>query len=266
MTRRLSRVLPTVLVLPLLAGCFPRPNYTSLPDPSSIRVETRSEVVSVVDPAHPRRDELAAITMALEASGATKTRVRIFLPAGWNPPSEGIVQSWAAGLGIPPGWTIVIPNADVGTLARVEIVHVEVQGPDCSTIITPNEVIGASKRPQLSLGCATYGNLAAQVVDPADLFQPTTFGGPTATTTSAAVERYLTDKIKPPPALGVSRVGTGGGSGGRARLVGALSRSVKQRKRQAYGRYQQICPRHSVDPQERRFYRGDGRRCQRLDP
>jgi len=220
MTRGLFRVLPAVLVLPLLAGCFPRPNYTSLPDASSIRVTTRSEVVSVADPAHPSRDELAAIAMALEASGPTKTRVRIFLPAGWNPPGEAKVEAWAAALGIPQGWTVVIPNADVGPRAQVEIVHVEARGPDCATIVTPNEVIGASKRPQLSLGCATYGNLAAQVVDPGDLYQPTTFGGPTATTTSAAVERYLNDKIKTPPALGVSRVGTSGASGGGAAGAG----------------------------------------------
>ena len=48
-------------------------------------------------------------------------------------------------------------------------------------------------------GCANATNLGLMVASPADLVSPRPFTGIDATPAVSAVERYLTDKITPPP-------------------------------------------------------------------
>lgn len=201
----------------LLGGCFPRPDYTSLPDAAAIRAESRTTTVPVRDPAHLSMAEQAAIRDELAVPPGTGVRVRVLLPPGAPPPAPGTAATLAAGLGIPPRWLTLVPEAAPGPTARVDILHVTASAPDCRRIITPNEAIDTSQRPTLALGCATYTNLAAQVADPADLVAPVPYAGVSATPASAAIDRYLADKVTPPPNVSAesnNQNGGGGGNGG----------------------------------------------------
>jgi len=63
-------------------------------------------------------------------------------------------------------------------------------------------------------GCANATNLGLMVASPADLASGRSFSGPDATPAVAAVQRYLTDRVKPPPAPTATPFGGGGGGGG----------------------------------------------------
>jgi pilus assembly protein CpaD len=63
-------------------------------------------------------------------------------------------------------------------------------------------------------GCANATNLGLMVASPADLASGRPFSGPDATPAVAAVQRYLTDRVKPPPVPTASPFGGGGGGGG----------------------------------------------------
>jgi pilus assembly protein CpaD len=72
-------------------------------------------------------------------------------------------------------------------------------------------------------GCANATNLGLMVASPADLASGRPFSGPDATPAVSAVERYLTDKITPPPEPTASpfAASSGGGGGGGAAGGGA---------------------------------------------
>jgi pilus assembly protein CpaD len=76
-------------------------------------------------------------------------------------------------------------------------------------------------------GCANATNLGLMVASPADLVSGRPFSGPDAQTASNAMQRYLTDRIKPPPAptatpfAASTDSGGGGGGGGGAAGGGA---------------------------------------------
>jgi type IV pilus biogenesis protein CpaD/CtpE len=61
-------------------------------------------------------------------------------------------------------------------------------------------------RPTVSLGCATYTNLAAMIARPDDLTQPTPYGGADADLAASAVRRYETEKLAPLPTNNTSNV------------------------------------------------------------
>jgi pilus assembly protein CpaD len=63
-------------------------------------------------------------------------------------------------------------------------------------------------------GCANASNLGLMVASPGDLVSGRSFSGPDAQPAAAAVQRYLTDRVKPPPAVTASPFGGGGGGGG----------------------------------------------------
>jgi pilus assembly protein CpaD len=70
-------------------------------------------------------------------------------------------------------------------------------------------------------GCANATNLGLMVASPADLASGRHFSGPDATPAVAAVQRYLTDRVKQPPAptaqpFAASTGGGGGEAGGGA--------------------------------------------------
>jgi len=62
-------------------------------------------------------------------------------------------------------------------------------------------------------GCANATNLGLMVASPGDLVSGRQFSGPDAQP-AAAVQRYLTDRVKPPPTPTASPFGGGGGGGG----------------------------------------------------
>jgi pilus assembly protein CpaD len=62
-------------------------------------------------------------------------------------------------------------------------------------------------------GCANATNLGLMVASPADLVSGRPFTGPDAQPAVAAVQRYLTDRVKQPPAPTASPFSGGGGGG-----------------------------------------------------
>src|SRR6516225_7184012 len=62
-------------------------------------------------------------------------------------------------------------------------------------------------------GCANATNLGLMVASPADLVSGRQFSGPDAQPASNAVQRYLTDRVKPPPSPTASPFSGGGGGG-----------------------------------------------------
>jgi type IV pilus biogenesis protein CpaD/CtpE len=67
-------------------------------------------------------------------------------------------------------------------------------------------------------GCANASNLGLMVASPGDLVSGRSFSGPDAQPAAAAVQRYLTDRVKPPPQPTASpfSASTGGGDSGGA--------------------------------------------------
>jgi pilus assembly protein CpaD len=65
-------------------------------------------------------------------------------------------------------------------------------------------------------GCANATNLGLMVASPADLASGRPFTGIDGQPAVSAVQRYLTDRVKPPPAITASPFGGGGGGGGDA--------------------------------------------------
>jgi pilus assembly protein CpaD len=63
-------------------------------------------------------------------------------------------------------------------------------------------------------GCANATNLGLMVASPADLVTGRSSAGAAAQPAAAAVQRYLTDRVKPPPSPTASPFGGGGSSGG----------------------------------------------------
>ena len=76
-------------------------------------------------------------------------------------------------------------------------------------------------------GCANATNLGLMVASPGDLVSGRSFTGTQAQPAAAAVQRYLTDRVKPPPAptaqpfAASTDSGGGGGGGGGAAGGGA---------------------------------------------
>jgi pilus assembly protein CpaD len=72
-------------------------------------------------------------------------------------------------------------------------------------------------------GCANATNLGLMVASPGDLVSGRSFSGPDAQPAAAAVQRYLADRVKPPPAVTASpfAASTGGDSGGGTPPAGA---------------------------------------------
>jgi pilus assembly protein CpaD len=70
--------------------------------------------------------------------------------------------------------------------------------PDCASMRRYSMLTDAGlPRPSMAWGCATYSNLAAQVVNPKDLFDPDPLGPTEADVAADAVRRYRTDKVTP---------------------------------------------------------------------
>ena len=60
-------------------------------------------------------------------------------------------------------------------------------------------------------GCANATNLGLMVASPGDLVSGRSFSGTNAQVTANAMQRYLTDRVKPPPPPNGVAVGDGGG-------------------------------------------------------
>ncbi|WP_206951717.1 CpaD family pilus assembly lipoprotein [Trinickia acidisoli] len=106
----------------------------------------------------------------------------------------------SACMSTPP--SLSLPDASV---IRVE--DGKAVAPDCAQLATTRDFLDAGEaRATVSLGCATYTNLAAMLVRPADLTAPVPFGGSDPDLAASAVRRYETDKLAPLPEANTSNV------------------------------------------------------------
>jgi type IV pilus biogenesis protein CpaD/CtpE len=197
MTRRRPSPVFAAATALLLAGCFPRTDYSGIPDMSSITVARWQDKIALALPPAPdddRRFVLAAFLNAIPGGPEAATvRYRVVLPPRHDP---ALYVSWAAALGADPARTTVVAAAP-GTEPELEVTATAITPPDCDAMqLTPSQMRN-ERRATFAFGCATRGNLAAMVDDPADLVEPTAFGGASAPREAAAVRRYLDDKTKP---------------------------------------------------------------------
>lgn len=71
-------------------------------------------------------------------------------------------------------------------------------GPDCTELERKSLVTNAGfRRPSVAFGCATYSNLAAQIVRPADIVSPVPPGPANGAVAAAAVRRYELNQVTP---------------------------------------------------------------------
>ena len=70
--------------------------------------------------------------------------------------------------------------------------------PDCRNLSVRSGLTdGGQHLPAVAWGCATYTNLAAQVVNPEDLRTPAQIGPANADVAASAMERYKQNKVTP---------------------------------------------------------------------
>lgn len=185
------------LTLPVLAGCFPRPDYSDLPDPSVIgHSTTKAATITIADFTAPTAQERADVTAALAQLGDQGYRVHVRLPRGSAVPKETALRDRLRGLGIDPAMAIV--DLTPQPVATLDFLRITVTAPNCAALVTPSEETSLIPRPDMSFGCATYTNLSQQVSDPADLVAPRNYGGADAATSAIAIDRYHDDKVKRP--------------------------------------------------------------------
>lgn len=99
------------------------------------------------------------------------------------------------------------PSLTLPDVSVIRVEHGRAVPPDCSQLATSRDFFDAGEaRPTVSLGCATYTNLAAMIARPDDLTQPTPYGGADADLAASAVRRYETEKLAPLPTNNTSNV------------------------------------------------------------
>lgn len=196
MFRRISSPMIALIALPLLAGCFPRPDYQTLPDTSVIRLQAKSANVAVVNFATPSAAERQQVQQILATLPPAGIRVRVRLPDGVPPPSAASFRNSIDALGLEQGLA-TLDSLSSGQPETVLVIYqITAKGPNCKTMVTPSEAVGSARRPTVAFGCATNNNLANMVADPADLASGRAYDGPDGQDTDAAISRYHDDKVK----------------------------------------------------------------------
>lgn len=210
---RLSAILPTILLPLALAACFPRPDYTDLPNVHSIpRSVEMLDDVAVADLAAPTGAERAAVAAALDRGGDSGLRVKVRLPQGAPPLADADIRARVAVLGIDPAIAVVERHGGTGG-ARLQFLRVTLGTPDCAAMVTPSEATETADRPNMSFGCATYSNLSRMVTDPADLVRGRAYGGEGGVPAVQGVERYTLGEVTPlRRSTSTGGVGKSGGS------------------------------------------------------
>ncbi|CAB3720151.1 CpaD family pilus assembly lipoprotein [Trinickia soli] len=70
--------------------------------------------------------------------------------------------------------------------------------PSCDQLNQPSHMVDAGRgRPGVAFGCATYSNLAAMLVRPADLVAPLPYAGADAALGASAVRAYEEGRTQP---------------------------------------------------------------------
>lgn len=208
---RLFAILPVMLLPLALAACFPRPDYTDLPNVHAIpRSVEELDNVAVGDLGAPSAAERAAVGAALARGGDSGLRVKVRPSLAASRMPEADIRAQVAALGIDPAIAVIEPQG-AAPQTILQFLRVTVGTPDCATMVTRSEVTKTSGRPKMSFGCATYSNLSRMVTDPADLARGRAYGGESGVPAAQAADRYNQDKVT--PLRRTTSVGGAGNSG-----------------------------------------------------
>src|SRR5438132_6135334 len=214
---------PLAVVLVLgLAACAAE--YSKSEAPDELRVdgaETRRELTFAAGSAYLPPAELRKIDQWV-LSGSIRPPDRVQIAAA-GPPSlaerrAAAVSSELLRYGIVA--TTLPIDAVPANRAIVSIGRYAVTLPDCPNW-SQSPTYAFSNAMSSWYGCANATNLGLMVASPADLASGRPFSGTDAQPAAAAVQRYLTDKVKQPPTptaspFAASTGGDGGGGGGAA--------------------------------------------------
>ena len=210
------RLYPIVLPLMLaLAACVT--DYTKSEAPNNLRVdgaETRREFAFATGSAYLTPGELRKLD-GWVLSGSIRPADRVAIAAAGPPRLAeqraaaisrellryGIVTQTLALDAVPANHAIVVVGRYAVTLPTCPNWSQSLSA-DFTNAFTSN------------YGCATATNLGLMVASPADLVSGRSFARADAQPATDAVQRYLTDRVKRPPAPTASPFAGGGGGGG----------------------------------------------------
>jgi len=211
-----------LVVLPLtlgLAACAFE--YSKSEAPDTLRVdgaESRRELAFAAGSAYLTPSELRQID-GWVLSGTIRSADRVAVAAGGPP---GLAEQRAAAISRELlRYGIVTQTLALDTVpanrAIVSVGRYAVTLPTCPnwSQSLSNDFTNAFTS---NYGCANATNLGLMVASPADLVSGRTYTGTEAQPAAAAVQRYLTDRVKTPPTPTASpfAASAGGGGGGEA--------------------------------------------------
>jgi pilus assembly protein CpaD len=216
------RFYPVLLpVLLGLAGCAAE--YSKSEAPTALRVdsaETRREIAFAAGSAVLSPSEIRKINDWV-LSGGIRPADRVAIAAGGPPPiaaartsaiARALLRWGIVAIATPEPYTDVAANRAVVDIGRYAVTL-----PDCPNWSQSLQWVFTNAFTS-NYGCADATNLGLMVASPGDLVRGREFTQPDAVPAIGAVDLYLTDKVKSPPAPTASPFAapTGGGGGGGA--------------------------------------------------
>src|SRR5215470_7002027 len=206
------------LALPLawaLAGCVT--DYTKSEAPNNLRVdgaETRVDLAFAPGSARLASGEAARLEQ-LVATGVIRTADRITIAAA-GPPRLADQRAAAVSSAL-LAYGIVAEALPFGPVpanhAIIGIGRYTVTLPPCPNWSSPPTAEYTNAH-NSNWGCAAATNLGLMVASPADLVGGRTLAPADGQPAVNAVQRYMTDRVKQPPAPTASPFGASGGGGG----------------------------------------------------
>ena len=220
------------IVFLALAACRPAATeWTESEAPKYLRLDNASASVNVrfaPGSAHMLPADAARLR-SMVATGAIQPSDRVMVAVGGSPgPAEARRDAISVALlhyGI-----VTSPSALTGVAtshAVIEIGRYLVTTPRCPNWSKAPGTDFANSFPS-NWACATQTNLGQMVASPSDLASGQPLSPALGPTEVAAVDRYLTDRVKPPRASSATRGGSTGGAGAGGGTGGESSGAPSQ--------------------------------------
>jgi pilus assembly protein CpaD len=220
---KFNRYVAAMLIGTALAACQPAAEWTESEAPKQLALDS---VPSRIDLRFaPGSDRLLATDAKrlqdLVAAGAISRSDRVVVSAAGGP---ALAQARTAAVSsLLLKHDVVATSASLGTVppnrAIVSVERTLVTLPRCPNWSKPSDV-DFTNTPGSYFGCSTAVNLGRMIATPTDLASGRPQGLPEATPATAAVQRYLTDKVVLPSSSAATPFGasgstssTGGGAG-----------------------------------------------------
>jgi pilus assembly protein CpaD len=204
--------IPLVLAL---AACVT--DYTKSEAPNTLRVdgnETQVDLTFAPGSARLAPSEAARLDRLVTA-GSIRPADRVAIAAAGPPALAGqraaAISSELLRYGIvaaPLALDAVPPNRAIVAIGRYAVILPSC--PNWSQSLSSDFTNAFTS----NYGCANATNLGLMVANPADLVSGRPLGAANGTTAAAAVQRYLTDRVKPPPAPTASPFAASSAGGG----------------------------------------------------